>query len=84
MPACPRRFLLVTLPLALGLPAAAAKPDPPASGTALRTGKERMRDKAADEQRVNDCKVPPERRTRPRPDACPGQTHGEPANPPGR
>lgn len=34
------------------------------------TGKERLGDKASDEQRIDDCKVPPERRTRPRPDAC--------------
>jgi hypothetical protein len=38
---------------------------------ATRTGKERLGDKASDEQRVNDCKVPASRRTRPRPDACP-------------
>jgi hypothetical protein len=37
---------------------------------AVRTGKERLSDKASDEQRVNDCKVPPARRTRPRPAEC--------------
>jgi hypothetical protein len=36
-----------------------------------RTGKERLTDKASDEQRVNDCKVPPNRRTRQRPTDCP-------------
>jgi hypothetical protein len=34
------------------------------------TGKERLSDKASDEQRVDDCKVPPSRRTRPRPTDC--------------
>ncbi|MBN9563874.1 MAG: hypothetical protein J0H14_24590 [Alphaproteobacteria bacterium] len=38
---------------------------------ATLTGKERLSDKASDEQRVDDCKVPPERRTRHRPTACP-------------
>lgn len=33
-----------------------------AGDPAARTGKERLSDKASDEQRVNDCKVPPERR----------------------
>ncbi len=38
---------------------------------AAKTGKERLGDKASDEQRVDDCKVPPARRTRARPVACP-------------
>jgi hypothetical protein len=38
---------------------------------AAKTGKERLSDKASDEQRVTDCKVPQARRTRPRPAACP-------------
>lgn len=33
-----------------------------AADPAARTGKERLGDKASDEQRVNDCKVPPDRR----------------------
>lgn len=37
----------------------------------LRTGKERLGGKGSDEQRVDDCKVPLQRRTRPRPAACP-------------
>lgn len=37
----------------------------------LKTAKERLSGKDSDEQRVDDCKVPPERRTRPRPTACP-------------
>ena len=36
-----------------------------------KTAKERLSDKASDEQRVNDCKVPAERRTRTRPTRCP-------------
>ncbi len=34
------------------------------------TGKERLSDKASDEQRVDDCKVPVSRRTRVRPAEC--------------
>ena len=53
--------------LVAALLAAAA---PPPDGAPVRTGKERLSDKASDEQRVDDCKVPPERRgSRPRPDA---------------
>lgn len=38
------------------------------------TLKERLGDKASDEQRVNDCKVPPEKRgSKRRPDTCPGE-----------
>jgi hypothetical protein len=37
---------------------------------AAKTGKERLGDKASDEQRVNDCKVPNGRRTRVRPTSC--------------
>jgi hypothetical protein len=36
-----------------------------------KTAKERLSDKASDEQRVNDCKVPAERRTRARSTHCP-------------
>jgi hypothetical protein len=54
------------------LPVAAAEPPrKPEQPPATRTGKERLGGKDADEQRVDDCKVPPERRTRPRPAACP-------------
>jgi len=36
-----------------------------------KTGKERLGSKADDEQRVDNCKVPPERRgPKPRPDSC--------------
>jgi hypothetical protein len=39
-----------------------AKQLPPASGKKTLTGKEKLSDKASDEQRVNDCNVPPEKR----------------------
>ena len=40
---------------------------------AAKTGKERLGDKATDEQRVNDCNVPAAQRTRARPAKCPGE-----------
>ncbi len=63
------RFVVPALLLGIAVAGMAAAPPPPAPGTL--TGKERMRGKAFDEQRVDDCKVPPERRTRPRPTVCP-------------
>jgi hypothetical protein len=40
----------------------------------VETLKERLSDKASDEQRVDNCHVPPEKRgTKKRPDACPTQ-----------
>jgi len=57
------RFLISTLVLAIGAATAMAEP--------TKTSKERLSDKASDEQRVDDCRVPPERRgTATRPD-CP-------------
>jgi hypothetical protein len=52
--------------------AAAADLEKPAvaNAPAVKTGKERLTDKAADEQRVDDCKVAQARRTRPRPTNC--------------
>jgi hypothetical protein len=44
-------FLLLT---AVYIPAVLAQ-------SAVKTGKERLGDKASDEQRVDNCKVPPER-----------------------
>lgn len=42
-----------------------------ASGDALKSAKERLSDKASDDQRVDNCRVPLERRgSKPRPD-CP-------------
>jgi hypothetical protein len=59
-------FLAFLLALPVG---AAEPPQKPQQPPATRTGKERLGGKGADEQRVDDCKVAPERRTRPRP-AC--------------
>ncbi len=51
----------------------AAEPDrtSPVQQVVPKTAKERLSDKASDEQRVNDCKVPADRRTRVRPAICP-------------
>jgi hypothetical protein len=52
--------------------AADATPATPQPAQAkVKTGKERLGEKASDEQRVDDCKVPPERRSRTRPANCP-------------
>ena len=62
------------LACAVALPAGAAEPPgrpPPRQLPVQKTAKERLSGKDSDEQRVDDCKVPPERRTRPRPTACP-------------
>jgi len=48
-------------------------PTVPAPQSSL-SAKERLSDKASDGQRVDDCKVPPDRRTRPRPTACPWES----------
>jgi len=54
------------------LPAAAEAEDPaPTAPVVVKTAKERLVDKAADEQRVDNCRVPPEKRgSKPRPDTC--------------
>jgi hypothetical protein len=44
--------------------------DPHEGLAPARTGKERLTDKGSDEQRMDDCKVPPARRTRERPSDC--------------
>ena len=61
--------------------------DPPFAGTPaqqptpVKTGKERLSDKASDEQRVDNCNVPPDRRgAKIRPDRCPGGQHQVPTN----
>ncbi len=68
------RVALTALLLASGVPglAAAEERHAAAADIVTRTGKERLGDKAADEQRVDDCKIPETRRTRLRPTACPG------------
>ena len=60
----------------LPLPALAAeqKPPPAAPHAEVETLKERLSDKASDEQRVDNCNVPPEKRgTKKRPDTCGAQ-----------
>jgi hypothetical protein len=50
---------------------AAAKPVAPALRAETLTGKERLGPKWTDEQRIDNCKVPPDKRgTRPRPILC--------------
>ncbi len=74
--------------LALGLLTASAsgqappdQPPPSRQQTAAETLKERLSDKASDEQRVNNCKVPKDRRgPKPRP-GCP-QDEANRTNPP--
>jgi hypothetical protein len=58
--------------LLLGLSMGAGPPlGQDASGDAAKSAKERLSDKGSDEQRVNNCRVPLERRgSQPRPD-CP-------------
>jgi hypothetical protein len=47
------------------------------TGGAVKSAKERLSDKASDEQRVDNCHVPPEKRgTKPRPD-CPAQQEAD-------
>ncbi len=68
---------------------AAIQADDPAPGEAIatqppapeKTGKERLSDKASDEQRVDNCKVPPERRgTKVRPNDCAQSDRKVPVN----
>ena len=72
-----RRTIAVSALLGFALAVAsaqAAEPGPsnaPAQRAGGGTAKERLSDKASDEQRVDDCKVPPARRTQERPAACP-------------
>ena len=54
---------------ALAVALAALLPTPNSPAAELKTSKERLSNKAADEQRVDNCRVPPEQRgTAPRPD----------------
>jgi hypothetical protein len=73
-----RRFVLGAVLALYGVTtghAQEALPVPPATAAEaegpVKTGKERLSDKASDEQRVDNCKVPPERQgPTPRPSAC--------------
>ena len=52
-------------------PPAQAQPPAPAGAPRALTGKEHLSEKWTDEQRIDNCKVPPEKRgAKPRPDAC--------------
>lgn len=66
--------LLLSLSLVLGAASplrAEQQPAPPGETSETLTGKERLGPKWTDEQRVDNCGVPPERRgTKPRPDDC--------------
>jgi hypothetical protein len=62
--------ILLLARLAPGPVLSAADHENPAASPATKTGKERLTDKASDEQRVDDCKVPPPRRTHVRPTSC--------------
>lgn len=67
-----------------GVALAAEAPTAPPAVRANETLKERLSDKASDEQRVNNCRVPPERRgTKQRPvDCAPGAAASSSATPP--
>jgi hypothetical protein len=63
-----RLFVAALLGLATSIAAGALGSN---AAAAPATGKERLSDKASDEQRVDDCKVPLARRTKARPVKCP-------------
>ena len=90
----PSGILTVALAGAFAFFAASAGADEPASivppvtstssvqtPTPVKTGKERLSSKASDEQRVDNCKVPPELRgTTVRPDTCDRKSQTIPTN----
>ena len=58
-------------PCALAQDAKPAAAPPQEVSPAIRTGKERLGPKWSDEQRIDNCKVPLDKRgTKPRPSAC--------------
>ena len=82
-PVSPKFMLTAVLAVGLAVSAAHAQPLAGASGDGsaqtatsqpagpVRTSKERLGDKWSDEQRVDNCKVPPDKRgPKPRPDTC--------------
>lgn len=77
------------LPAFMAAPLAAEEPAPTAAAqlpteqapAPVKTGKERLSSKASDEQRVDNCKVPPALRgTTARPDTCEGKPQAIPTN----
>jgi hypothetical protein len=87
-----KRLVTASILAASALPAASLEADEPALAPAAqppseqipipaRTGKERLSSKAADEQRVDNCKVPPELRgATARPDTCERKRQPTPTN----
>ena len=86
LPESQKYLLIAVLALALALPSAVADAQPTAGARGdaaaggatskpsdpVRTGKERLGEKWSDEQRVDNCKVPPDKRgPKPRPENCP-------------
>jgi hypothetical protein len=72
---------VVLLTLAGAALAEEMKPPPAAPKTEGETLKERLSDKASDQQRVDDCHVPLERRgPEKRPDNCPAKEAGRPGS----
>ena len=66
--------------LAMGVSAIAASSSGSAAAAEVKTLKEQLSDKASDEQRVDNCGVPPERRGPvPRPDCRAEETASVPA-----
>lgn len=83
------KLLLAAVAGVLCLGPAAIRADEPVSVKTLtapppapeKTGKERLSDKASDEQRVDNCQVPPERQgTKARPDECAHAGYNVPLN----
>lgn len=74
--------MILSLLVHFVLPAAAQSGSPPhPTNSAVRldtlTGKERLGKKWMDEQRIDNCHVPPDKRgTRPRSNACPNTPSG--------
>jgi hypothetical protein len=61
--------------LAAAAPGEERRDPPPSQQQEAETLKERLSDKASDEQRVDNCNVPPEKRgKKQRPDGCPART----------
>jgi hypothetical protein len=69
--------IVLSAGIAQAQPAAGARPEKTEPPAPVRTGKERLGNKWSDEQRLDNCKVPPDKRgTKPRPDTCPPElTH---------
>jgi hypothetical protein len=68
--------LAVIVPIAIAASSAPfaqeRPPNLPSGSPAVLTGKERLGEKWKDEQRLDNCNVPPDKRgPKPRPDTCP-------------